>query len=577
MTVTAKTEKKTPVDPNAETIYSSRPDFDLEDIYDLRVGKMSVPATYRKSLSRRAKIERQTYAMAKKLEEAGIHARSAPKAEQNSDGSWSGLVLLTNVTRQAIPVETWRNINLLPQVAIRNRRRMELDLQAYLQRDENQHARFYVITSGQRSAIKFNPEDPDDDNFHREYRDLRRRMNNWMKFVCTKEGVFVDFIGLEFPRGKDRSYHLHANVVLRMPKMSSEELKSFKARSKMTLRTEAFDAGGVEDVSKFVRYPFKANEIDNIDADEAGWLFRNTHGKRIVQAVGQFKAFRKHLNENGMKTARLGKHVYIRSKSDLFFPMKRPKQAAAAEKFEGEEATLSTAPEDQSYSVVNRSCENILISRTAPAALASPVNEGGVFVLNYTPNATDEKSAQRLMEMREYRVRDEARWKQMQAPSPAEAMALHDLVEQVDWHDLYDEIGNKIDYKHLIRKFCDTYANLLKARRDQLLVHNVTITGNENNSFSNHDQEAIEDPPDPPIGSFLDVFEGTYISPSELEIDAAHESYCNTILEHEDACPDFLAIFDEDGPETKKFYFQGELLQRDVVEDCLQIIDHAGA
>ncbi|WP_306152720.1 hypothetical protein [Roseovarius sp. MMSF_3281] len=568
--------------PSSVEYLDDGPGLHLDDVDNEIVGKCAIPADYRKSFQKKCGIKELTQEIVRKLEDAGVNTMAGTPAKQDENGIWHGLVMVTNVTQEVRPIGRLRNLNVLPEKAISNRREVEYDLIGWLQRPENSNAKYFTITAGKRNNITYDPAKPDCDCLYQRYSKFRDGLNYWAKYICKMFGVEVDFLGFEFPRNGLSQYHLHANIVLRMPYLERDDYNKFMARTESYFGTEPQDEGVIKDPARFARYPFKAETLGRISPEELAWLHHQVQGKKLSQPVGEFKKYRTQLKKKGLKSVLKGGRVYRCSrKSTLFFPHSELIESDVDSSRNGDRNSPTDLKDKKKLASKPRKLSrNILIRRVNPGSFVSPIFEGAVVMFGYDPQATDAKSLSRLAELRKHQDKDCKRWEQRGAPKPYEAKALHDLFTTIPEDDLYDcyrdSDGNrrKLSYREILDKHADQYNEFLVARAEEYNEATVvlydTTTGNQYEPYSTYDQiEVLEDQDPPPKSSKREIDDALAIFET-MEQHAKTSENEATSQGDKNAHPDFLAIFDGEEIETEKFHFRGELVQRDVLEDCLR-------
>ncbi len=220
------------------------------------------------------------------LEAAGIPAHRAG----------AGFALVGLVTGGVKPAEQpYRRIHFLPSVAATLRAELANGLELFLA-TRARYARYAVVTTGQRCEL---------DELRRRIVRLSRLVSRWAHEVCKPLGVVVAFRSIELPCDDGKTFHVHANVVYwpthSIPKKA---WRSFLRRTRAYFGAHWKDCGRLKEVREVVKYVMKGDDVarlaDNDPADVVE-LYQQLRGLRLVECHGPFRAFRRELDNDGLK------------------------------------------------------------------------------------------------------------------------------------------------------------------------------------------------------------------------------------------------------------------------------------
>ncbi|MFG6596282.1 hypothetical protein ACGYK4_17195, partial [Sulfitobacter sp. 1A13368] len=356
--------------------------FKLKDLIDEYTGEVVPPGVWAEGKRREKVNEVSTQRMQDLLESGGL------EVETPSNVMFVGAVTgLTKVLRRR------RNINLLLSVAQMNRREQQLSLAKYLEEHrKGQYARYLVITSGERIPA---------------HADLRQRMSafgrkisKWANRIKREFGIEVVCRIYEMPRNADGTYNLHANVIYIPPYMGELGWLSFLGDLHTSFDTILQDAGKIDDLNEVIKYVFKGDDIENMDADEAVWLHDALYNMRIFSAFNGYKDFRSELKDSGKKLVSIkGRIVY----------MLKPK--CHRNKDEDDEYDDEDRPEEREHPM---EVKNVLLTQLQPTAMLSPVKEPVMVIQGYDPSidiTKDTRAAARYIDIMMCRAEATDAWR----------------------------------------------------------------------------------------------------------------------------------------------------------------------
>jgi len=459
---------------NETEIPSGRRILSFDDFQNSNTARFLPPSKFHENHHAQERLKKQSFEMADKLESLGIDAyqKKAPR-----------MVLYTTVTKQVKEIPQLRNINVFPLIGQKNRRPMLNELEHYITNIDpraKEFGRYLVITAGQRVKYKNGKL-----NLRKMEKILKRKLARWREEVLEPLGIECIFQGIEFPGDEEKghSYHLHANVLIVPPFLHDDGWSQFLHDTHKHFGTHWRDNGKIENLREMCKYPFKPNDVQGADAYELKWLYENTFGMRIFEALGGFREWRRSIKDQGLKVGRIGGKTYLRHPQPPIFN-------------EDPDEDGELKPRDKSNP------ENIIVGRMTPGFYATLWSEPAVLIMNYNPNSVFEKSRERLLEVQIYS--DEARriWDAKGAPDPQIALAMAKAA-------IADDVTN-------VRALW---------KSDPYIVHNGTISSDEHEVIEETFVPLEDDPPDPPEIDFLSIFDGTYINQKSTTSEGEPETF----------------------------------------------------
>lgn len=413
----------------------------FDQVMRANMGKFMPPRAWVKNRKDGDRLLEQTEAMAEALGRQGIVARRESNIQRIDD-----------VTGEITDIPSFRNICFLPVVAKRNRRDQILDIEYYLSQIDPHNWRYVVITFGDRIDAF--------GDLKEAKRNASRKIARWRERVLKKLGVKTGFVGWEYPRNDDGSYHLHANVLIKTP-FFADRGAALRSKTHEHFGSWWKDCGKINNVSELVKYPFKPNSIDGANDAELAWLHGQTFGERICNILGPIQKWRKHRKESGLKVFKMRQELRLRFVCRI----------------SAEDNCFDDDPTERAD--VGSGGENVIVGREAPSFRNGLWATSGTLVWNYNPQPDQKalKSRRRLDAMHGYWADARADYVASGAPDVAVARQMRDAA-------LAAENG-------------DTNLRALwVAGGDQYIVHNDTITSRTDDAES-----LIEewfDPPPPP-------------------------------------------------------------------------------
>lgn len=415
-----------------------------QDLWALNTGWEQSPEEWRDRSQRQERLRDQTTRMADALEAEGIRTR----LDQGD------VVDLSEVTGQVDRSEAFRSICFLPLIAQRERRQV-LNRLRYFQKNDprGRHMRYAVITSGERIAIHepvhfadgaycpvtFTggrrrvrvvegmdgpycplgspaapscPIDwepwravPADGPLRARTKELHRRVSKWAFEAHRRFGIEVFCRVTEYPTDETFTVHPHANVIYAPSKMlPAHQWRAFLSWSRSYLGAHWHDAGKLEKPDEVLKYPFKPEDVDEMDGPCLAWLYRETTRLKMVQPMASFAELSRELDEADQKIAMVNRQGGAR--------LERIRKS----KREPADPEAEAAPDDRN--------ENRVLCRTSPQFRHCPYAEPVTRVLNYTEDPQTATGRERLAEIRERQAEARAWWDANGAPDPATALSV---------------------------------------------------------------------------------------------------------------------------------------------------------
>ncbi|MGC2854192.1 hypothetical protein ACM64Y_01865 [Novispirillum sp. DQ9] len=397
---------------------------------------------------RRQRMSDDTKRLAAVLESQGVQAR------QGKDGIITGLPL---VTFKHDTVDDFRNVNILPGVAARNRRPVLMEILYFLEQNPQirKYVRYGVITSGRRVPLY--------GDLRGRFTGLHRAISKWAHWARHEFGIELLHRATEDTVDPALSFHVHANV-LYWPtrKLSEADWMRFRDGTENRMLGTWRDNGRAKDIRELVKYVMKGDDLNMlVDAaelvpewsghgDPAGyavayarhcakqakaedfgpwlldgyhaaqdmrqcltrlrtdcgaahpivWLAGQLHGLTLSQSMGPLARWRRDLHERGRKI------VYEQTpRGPVLVEYEKPKR--------DREKAKSQPVAD----------ENQLITITLAHPRTTPWAEPVALIRNYNPRPTTGESAARLKAIIEAAAVARAAWDRAGAPEPRQALA----------------------------------------------------------------------------------------------------------------------------------------------------------
>jgi hypothetical protein len=192
----------------------------------------------------RERLTADTERLAAILEAQGVQARLP--VEMTALGACTGEMDF---------LDGWRNTNVLPLVASRNRGQLLRDLQYFVQtHPKSKYLRYAVVTSGERVPLF--------GDLRGRMQDLHRLVSRWANDVCKRFDIEVYHRQTEAPADIGLTFHIHANVFFLPTRMlKPAELAAFNTATQAFFGSWWKDCGRLENVNEVVKYCLKGDDL----------------------------------------------------------------------------------------------------------------------------------------------------------------------------------------------------------------------------------------------------------------------------------------------------------------------------
>ena len=253
-------------------------------------GFAASPLRFVEQLLAEGEIEQQSRIIAQKLESVGWNPYQKGESKVVLIGTVTGAI------RNA--ASKWRNCNIIPVVAKRNRADLLSEFRLFLSENRNarRYSRYLVVSSGPRFSLEDLPE---------KYKRFSAKIGRFLE--KAKDGdtfpVEVHLVTVEMTFDKDATVNLHANIVYQPRKaFGAKKWREFLEFGRRRFDTSFFhDAGRVKEPAEIIKYVCKPGEILSLTSDQTEFLATTLHNKQLIRPVGGFAAWRKALHEFGHK------------------------------------------------------------------------------------------------------------------------------------------------------------------------------------------------------------------------------------------------------------------------------------
>jgi hypothetical protein len=348
------------------------------------------PTTFVEGRLANGEIEHQTRMIAAKLEAAGWGPRRGDAGDVVSIGLVTGSILRDG---------GWRNSNVLPATAKRNRANMLGAFQLWLAETPAaaRYCRYCVISSGVRCSL---------DDLPKRLRWFNARLGRFVERAPSDRWqVDVQLVALEvtFEREADGgvSCNLHANIVYWPQRvLGSEGWTEFLGWMRKHFGVSQIeDTGTLAKPEEVIKYVCKPSEVMQLTSEETRFLAEALHRKQLVRTTGTFGAFCAKLREDRHKVrfdrqAKAWCRVQMRTREQV--------ERDAVEREQRAEAVSDRKAKDgETFTAI---VENQILFQTLPQARASLLAESFVGVRHYTPNPKTEAGRRNLGILEERRA-----------------------------------------------------------------------------------------------------------------------------------------------------------------------------
>jgi len=360
-------------------------------------GFVTSPMAFVASLLTEGEINQQSRIIAQKLESVGWNPYQ--KGENN-------VVLIGTVTGAIREAESkWRNCNIIPSVAKRNRADLLSEFRLFLSENRNarRYSRYLVVSSGPRFPLDELPE---------KYKAFSAKIGRFLEKAKDVETCPVDIhlVTIEMTFDKEGTVNLHANVVYEPKKaFGAKKWREFLAFGRKRFDTSFFhDAGRVKDPAEIIKYVCKPGEILSLTSDQTAFLAVTLHNKQLVRPVGGFATWRKALRESGQKVRydrEVRKIVRVRrSIREIWNDIENTNRDDEHAQARREGRIRNDEPAGTDGDQESDPVENQILCTTLPQARSNVLAETYIVVRNYTPEPTTENGRRGLEALDSRRV-----------------------------------------------------------------------------------------------------------------------------------------------------------------------------
>ena len=448
--------------------------FTYEDLIAETAGNFMTPTAYRTKHYYDELIRQQSRDIADALEACGVKSRLD-----------TNLTIVTDVTRQAIKLDAYRNVVFIPSQATRNRRPIANAVAYFFENEASQWWRYMVFTFGSRVTIR---------KMRKRLKYAKETMRKWRKEIKRKfPNVDFGLSGWEFTIDKDKTVHIHCNILIETPYFADGG-KEFRDITNSILRCEEDanksavwnDAGRIKNINEVVKYPFKPVDLKHLDTRDFGDLFNACFRQHFFELHGSIKEMRAAHREQG--------YVYASRRGEVV--LTKPKKLFEKAEIEplGENCEDQTQDSEPEKIKEKRETKNILLARMRPSYFGLWA-EGATLFWNYEPNTISERGQERLAEHEWLAQGSRDAWRAKGAPDGVTALAVSKAV-----------IEGAENVRALWDKDASTSTNIDLQRHDRWQnADKVPFDGAEVISFETGErQKGLVNDTSPP--NFLEIF-----------------------------------------------------------------------
>lgn len=368
--------------------------------------------------------------------------------------------------------EGFRNTNVLPLVASRNRRSVLRDLQYWMMHVVGRPVRYGVVTFGANVDL-YGP-------LRETIQAGQRRISKWAAWARDEFGIFVVGRFGEMTVNEGLSFHPHANVIYWLDRpISKERWRAFLTGSWTRFGARWKDNGIVRDASEIVKYFAKGDDLSlladmacqvrgwadrevpqaalveamaykiaakrsdvegrPVRAEECWgyavkavtdgvaqlrewaaegkahplvWLFHQMHGLHLAQSMGGLQSFRRELKDDGKKVAFIA--------TDDGSPILQQVRKSERKKADNDEGDEKEEKRSDPPLVI----ENRVIAVTMPQPRFSPWAEEIIYVENFTASPRTESGCLGLWRIQQIQEKARSRWEAAGSPDPVQALEI---------------------------------------------------------------------------------------------------------------------------------------------------------
>lgn len=348
------------------------------------------PINFVESLIAEADINQQSRIIAQKLASVGWNPYQ--KGENN-------VVLIGTVTGSIRDAESkWRNCNIIPAVARRNRANLLSEFRLYLSENPaaREYSRYIVVSSGPRFPLEALPD---------EYKKFSAKIGRFIEKVRDTE-YFVEIllVTIEMTFDEAGTVNLHANVIFHPKKaLGGEKWCEFLEYGRERFKTSFFhDAGCVCEPAEIIKYVCKPCEVLSLTSEQTAFLAKTLHNKQLVRPVGAFAEWRKALHDSKQKvrfdraTQKLARIRRSTREQDIKRDIEETNRNDERALARREGRIRDDEPAGTAGSGKADPIENQILCTTLPQARSSLLAETYVVIRNYTAEPTSDNGRRGL-------------------------------------------------------------------------------------------------------------------------------------------------------------------------------------
>jgi len=365
---------------------------------------IGMTATARRAQKKRLGImRRQSCDIADKLEACGHQARIDNPVK-----------LLGEVTGELLESSPFRNVRLIPEVALRERAQQLATVEGFEQHigDNSKYWRYGVVTSEGRIMPG--------ESIRQRHNKICLKITKFFRKALEKYGIELLLRSTEFTiddgkvdgtqvREPTWSAHLHHNLMYWPTRLlSAAQWSQFLIDFHEALDVQLQDCGRIEDLNELIKYSFKPAELDDAPAHVIGWLFDELFKARLVATYNSLQSFAKAHEHQ--------KYQFLHEFKRKDWINKETRKAKA--RADEEQITDETKAQTRQEIAV----ENLIIGRTSPMAKACAWREAYILVINHTEHPTTDAGRANLDKIRGFQAESREIWFLNNAPDPIIAM-----------------------------------------------------------------------------------------------------------------------------------------------------------
>lgn len=353
------------------------------------------PVSFLERMFSDAQIKKQSEVIAHKLANSGFDPYLSTEDRVSMVGLVSGAVL--NLSK-------YRNLNIIPEVAQRNRRALINEFKLFLKENPKvrKYARYLVVTSGKRFAI---------DEFSGRLKLFNDSLGRYFE-RCKEKGIRPILCSIEFTVDDNRTINLHANIVTSPEKAFGKNgwIEWLEETREHFDGNMLHDAGRIKDVNEIIKYVCKYNGIAALDGIDTAHIAQALYKKQLVRPLGIFQKWRSKLKKDGQKIR------FDRVRDSLVRCQVAKRKKPAGERYtleELQEAALEDADKEAAAERRKMAAragklhdrepiENQVLMKTLPQTRATLLAEPFIVVVNFNgaPTTTNGREGLEAIEAR---------------------------------------------------------------------------------------------------------------------------------------------------------------------------------